>query len=166
MSEPGGEGGRAGGPAGLRAGHLQLQRVPLFRLTGAGSLRWTDANSYPGCRGAWPAPPRPRCSCATGPCTGGEPGEAKPPCPHFPPKATRALHICLCGAMSQIDTFDYKPALIAAHGKPVNSSTKPDTFFGQIGRLRKPDWAFRQRGESGLWVSDLFPQPGRRWPTS
>ena len=59
--------------------------------------------------------------------------------------------------MSQVDTFDYKPGLIAAHGKPVNSSTKPDTFFGQIGRLRKPDWAFRQRGESGLWVSDLFP---------
>jgi hypothetical protein len=60
--------------------------------------------------------------------------------------------------MSHIDTFDYKPALIAAHGKAVNSSTKPDTFFGQIGRLRKPDWSFHQRGESGLWVSDLFPQ--------
>jgi hypothetical protein len=89
---------------------------------------------------------------------GREPGEAKPPCPHFGPKATRALHICLCGAMSHIDTFDFKPGLIAAHGKPVNSSSKPDTFFGKIGRLRKPDWAFRQRGESGLWVSDLFPQ--------
>ena len=94
----------------------------------------------------------------------GEPGEAKPPCPHFPPRATRAIHICLCGAMSQIDTFDFKPDLIAAHGKPVNSSTKPDTFFGQVGRLRKPDWNFRQRGESGLWVSDLFPNlaAGRR----
>jgi hypothetical protein len=59
--------------------------------------------------------------------------------------------------MSHLDTFDYKPGLIAAHGKPVNSSTKPDTFFGKIGRLRKPDWAFRKRGDSGLWVSDLFP---------
>ena len=88
---------------------------------------------------------------------GGEPGEATPRCPHFAPKATRALHICLCGAMSHLDTFDYKPGLIAAHGKPVNSSTKPDTFFGKIGRLRRPDWRFRQRGESGLWVSDLFP---------
>ena len=45
--------------------------------------------------------------------------------------------------MSHIDTFDFKPALIAAHGKSVNSSTKPDTFFGQIGRLRKPDWSFQ-----------------------
>lgn len=88
---------------------------------------------------------------------GGEPGEARPPCPHFPPRATRALHICLCGAMSQVDTFDFKPGLVAAHGKSVNSSTTPDTFFGQIGRLRKPDWAFRRRGQSGLWVSDLFP---------
>jgi Protein of unknown function (DUF1501) len=88
---------------------------------------------------------------------GGEPGEATPRCPHFSPKAMRALHICLCGAMSHLDTFDYKPGLIAAHGKPVNSSTRPDTFFGKIGRLRRPDWTFRQRGESGLWVSELFP---------
>jgi hypothetical protein len=84
-------------------------------------------------------------------------GESSPPCPHFTPKATRAIHICLCGAMSHIDTFDYKPGLIAAHGKSLNSPTKPDVFFGQVGRLRKPDWKFRRRGESGLWVSDLFP---------
>lgn len=85
------------------------------------------------------------------------PGEASPACPHFAPKATRAVHICLCGAMSHIDTFDYKPGLFAAHGKSLQTSTKPDVFFGQVGRLRKPDWAFRKRGESGLWVSDLFP---------
>ncbi len=91
------------------------------------------------------------------PARAGEPGEAKPPCPHFRPRATRAIHLCLCGAMSHLDTFDYKPDLIAAHGKPVNSSSKPDTFFGQVGRLRRPDWSFKQRGESGIWVSDLFP---------
>ncbi len=85
------------------------------------------------------------------------PGEASPPCPHFAPKATRALHICLCGAMSHVDTFDYKPGLIAAHGQSLKSSTRPDVFFGQVGRLRKPDWAFQQRGKSGLWISDLFP---------
>jgi hypothetical protein len=59
--------------------------------------------------------------------------------------------------MSHVDTFDYKPGLIKSHGKSLNSSSKPDVFFGQVGRLRKPDWEFRQRGESGLWVSDLFP---------
>ncbi len=87
----------------------------------------------------------------------GVPGEASPACPHFPPKATRAIHICLCGAMSQVDTFDFKPGLAAAHGKALSTSAKPDTFFGQVGRLRRPDWTFRQRGQSGLWVSDLFP---------
>jgi hypothetical protein len=84
-------------------------------------------------------------------------GEADPPCPHFAPKAVRAIHICLCGAMSHVDTFDYKPGLIASHGQSLQSSTRPDVFFGQVGRLRQPDWAFQQRGESGLWVSNLFP---------
>lgn len=89
----------------------------------------------------------------------GQPGEASPACPHFT-KATRAIHICLCGAMSHVDSFDYKPGLIAAHGQSLKSSTKPDVFFGQVGRLRRPDWSFRQRGQSGLWVSELFPQIG------
>jgi hypothetical protein len=87
----------------------------------------------------------------------GTPGESSPPCPHFAPKATRAIHICLCGAMSHLDTFDYKPGLNAAHGQSLATSEKPDVFFGQVGRLRRPDWDFRQRGQSGLWVSDLFP---------
>jgi hypothetical protein len=84
-------------------------------------------------------------------------GEARDPCPHFAPKARRAIHICLIGAMSQVDTFDYKPELIRLHGKSLQSKEKPDVFFGQIGLLRKPDWEFRKRGQSGLWVSDLFP---------
>ena len=90
----------------------------------------------------------------------GQPGEASPACPHFAPKATRAIHICLCGAMSHVDSFDYKPGLIAAHGQSLKTSTKPDVFFGQVGRLRRPDWSFRQRGQSGLWVSELFPHLG------
>ncbi len=85
------------------------------------------------------------------------PGEAADPCPHFPPKAKRAVHICLVGAMSHVDTFDYKPGLIKAHGQSLASKERPDVFFGQVGRLRKPDWEFRRRGQSGLWVSDLLP---------
>jgi len=85
------------------------------------------------------------------------PGEASPSAPHFAPKATRAIHICLCGALSHVDSFDYKPGLIESHGQSLNSSTKPDVFFGQVGRLRRPDWEFRRRGKSGLWISELFP---------
>jgi hypothetical protein len=85
------------------------------------------------------------------------PGEAADPCPHFAPRARRAIHICLVGAMSHVDTFDYKPELIRSHGKSLPGRERPDVFFGQVGLLRKPDWQFRQRGQSGLWVSDLFP---------
>lgn len=86
------------------------------------------------------------------------PGEATDPPPHHRAKAKRVVHICLCGGMSHLDSFDYKPALEKFHGKKLPGSEKPDTFFGQVGLLRKNDWAFHQRGKSGLWVSDLFPQ--------
>jgi hypothetical protein len=87
----------------------------------------------------------------------GVPGEAADPCPHFPAEAKRAVHICLVGAMSHVDTFDHKPGLIKAHGQSLASRERPDVFFGQVGRLRKPDWEFRRRGQSDLWVSDLLP---------
>jgi hypothetical protein len=87
-------------------------------------------------------------------------GEASDACPHFPAKAKRAIHICLCGAMSQVDTFDYKPELIKQHGKALKSKERPDVFFGQVGLLRQPDWSFKKRGKSGLWVSELFPHLG------
>jgi hypothetical protein len=84
-------------------------------------------------------------------------GEAADRCPHFRPRARRAVHVCLLGAMSHVDSFDYKPELIKSHGKALRSSERPDVFFGQVGLLRKPDWEFRRRGAAGLWVSDLFP---------
>ena len=87
----------------------------------------------------------------------GIPGEAKDPTPHHPAKARRVLHICLCGGYSQIDTFDYKPELARRHGKPLGGDEKPDVFFGQVGLLRQNDFAFKQRGQSGLWISDLMP---------
>ena len=87
----------------------------------------------------------------------GIPGEAKDPPPHFPAKARRVIHICLCGAFSHLDTFDYKPELAKRHGQPLGGTEKPDVFFGQVGLLRQNDFAFRQHGQSGLWVSELFP---------
>ncbi len=89
------------------------------------------------------------------------PGEAEDAPPHHPPKATRAIHICLCGAMSHVDTFDYKPELDRLHGRSLQTAERPDPFFGQVGLLRKSDWRFRRRGKSGLWVSDLFPHLGQ-----
>lgn len=87
-------------------------------------------------------------------------GEAADPPPHVPAKARRAIHICLCGAMSHVDSFDYKPDLVRLHGKSLVSEERPDVFFGQVGLLRAPDWKFQQRGQSGLWVSELMPHIG------
>ena len=85
------------------------------------------------------------------------PGEAADPPPHHPPKAKRAIQIFLSGGLSQVDSFDYKPALEKYHGQPLPSSEKPDVFFGQVGLLHQSHWAFKQRGQSGLWISELFP---------
>ncbi len=77
--------------------------------------------------------------------------------PHHAPRATRAIHIYLCGGLSHVDSFDYKPELVKYHGKPLEGDEKPDVFFGKVGLLHKNIWEFKQRGESGLWVSELFP---------
>lgn len=84
-------------------------------------------------------------------------GEAADLPPHHTPVVKRVIHICLLGGLSQLDSFDYKPLLAKHHGKPLGGSERPETFFNQIGLLRQSDWKFRQRGNSGLWISDLFP---------
>lgn len=86
------------------------------------------------------------------------PPDAADPWPHHPPKAKRVVHVVLCGGLSQVDSFDYKPELETMHGKSLVSDQRPDVFFGKVGLLRQSDWKFRQHGESGLWISDLFPE--------
>jgi hypothetical protein len=87
----------------------------------------------------------------------GVPSEADDPPPHHKPQVRRVIHIVMNGGFSQVDSFDYKPELERQHGKPLGSSEKPDVFFGQVGLLRKSDWEFNQRGDGGLWISELFP---------
>ncbi len=72
-------------------------------------------------------------------------------------RVRRVVHVVATGGFSQVDSFDYKPQLNRLHGTPLESDERPDVFFGKVGLLRQSDWAFRQRAESGLWVSDLFP---------
>jgi hypothetical protein len=77
--------------------------------------------------------------------------------PHYTPKAKRAIHICLVGGLSHVDSFDPKPELTRNHGKAANLSEKPDIFFGKVGPLRGADWEFKPRGRSGLLISEMFP---------
>lgn len=76
---------------------------------------------------------------------------------HHAPACKRVIHVVACGGVSQVDSFDYKPLLAKYHARPLGASERPDVFFGQVGLLRKNDWEFKQRGASGLWVSELFP---------
>jgi hypothetical protein len=80
--------------------------------------------------------------------------------PHFTPKARRVLVIFCSGAVSHVDTFDYKPQLIKHHGQPLPGADKLVTFQGEQGMLAAPLWQFRPRGQSGKMVSELLPQLG------
>ncbi len=80
-----------------------------------------------------------------------------PRVPHFPPKAKRVLLIFCSGAVSHLDTWDYKPALIQHHDQPMPGSNKLITFQGENGNLIKSHWDFKPRGQSGKMISDLLP---------
>ena len=77
--------------------------------------------------------------------------------PHFAPRAKRVVQIFCCGGVSHLDTFDYKPELERMHGKALEGKGENLGFFGQPGKLMKSVYPFRQRGQSGSWVSDLLP---------
>ncbi|HET6408262.1 MAG TPA: DUF1501 domain-containing protein [Chthoniobacteraceae bacterium] len=68
--------------------------------------------------------------------------------PHFPAKAKRVIFLCMRGGPSHVDTFDYKPKLVADSGK---AGKRPGT------KLLGSKWEFKPRGRSGLMISDLFP---------
>lgn len=76
--------------------------------------------------------------------------------PHYPAKAKNVLVIFCAGAVSQLETWDYKPELIKQDGKPLKGGP-PVTFQGPAGNLARPQYAFRQRGKTGKWVSDMIP---------
>ena len=79
---------------------------------------------------------------------------------HFAPRATQVLQIFCSGAISQVDTFDYKPELIKNHGKPMPGGDQLITFQGEQGNLTKSPWEFKPRGQSGKMMSELVPQHG------
>jgi hypothetical protein len=78
---------------------------------------------------------------------------------HFPAAAEQVLVIYLPGAISHVDTFDYKPDLLKFHGqKPPGVPAV--TFEGPTGNIAKPFWDFKPRGKSGKMTSDLLPHLG------
>ena len=79
--------------------------------------------------------------------------------PHFPAKAKSVIFLYMDGGPSHVDTFDYKPFLEKVDGQdPRQAMGKLEpTQFNNIGKVMKSPWKFHRYGESGRWVSDLFP---------
>ncbi len=79
---------------------------------------------------------------------------------HFKPRARNVVVIFCSGALSHVDTFDYKPELIRRHGEPMPGSDKLITFQGEQGALTKSSYAFQPRGQCGKMTSNLLPRLG------
>ncbi len=84
--------------------------------------------------------------------TRGKSSPLAPKPPHFPAKAKRVIFLCMHGAPSHVDTFDYKPQLVADSGKPSPLGRLPGA------KLLASPWKFSQHGQSGQWISELFPE--------
>ena len=76
--------------------------------------------------------------------------------PHFPPRAKHVIQLFMPGGPSQVDTFDYKPA-IARHAGQRPSEVDRKSLRNTKGGLFPSPFTFRQYGDCGKWVSDLFP---------
>src|SRR6202140_3330698 len=76
--------------------------------------------------------------------------------PHFAAKAKSVIFLFMDGGPSQIDTFDPKPRLERDNGKPIPIKP-PTTVFNISDRILASPYGFQQHGQSGAWVSEIFP---------
>ncbi len=84
---------------------------------------------------------------------------------HFPAKAKNVIYLFMAGGPSQLELFDYKPKLIELNGKPIPQSFVEGKRFAFMGsshgnNLLGTRRRFDQRGQSGAWVSEMFPHIG------
>jgi hypothetical protein len=81
--------------------------------------------------------------------------------PHFPGAAKHCVFLFMNGGPSQVDTFDYKPALSRYHNSAYRGSTPIGSNNRPVGHLMQSPFQFRRHGRSGLWISELFPNIAR-----
>jgi len=92
---------------------------------------------------------------------------SSPALPHFTPKAKRVIYLFQNGAPSQLELFDYKPLLNKMVGQELPESVRKGQRLtgmtaGQTSFPLVPSFVpFKQHGQSGTWVSDLFPNQSR-----
>lgn len=136
------------------AGHDLLDRRQFLSHTGTGlgaialaALLQQDGKAS----GGFPESFRPKIDQA-------HPYQARQPM--FPPRAKQVLVVFCSGALSHLDTFDFKPELVRHDGQPMPGSADLVTFQGENGDLAAPRWKFRPRGQCGKQTSDLLPRLG------
>ncbi len=79
--------------------------------------------------------------------------------PHHPTKAKSVIWLFMNGGQSQVDTWDHKPELTKRDGQELEGFDHNTGFFtAQVGPLMKSPFKFAQHGESGAWVSEIFPE--------
>jgi len=83
-----------------------------------------------------------------------------PRTPNFAPRAKNVIFLYMDGGPSQVDTFDPKPRLDKENGKPFAMKIEPTQFNNNGATLASP-WKFKQYGQCGAWVSELFPHVAR-----
>lgn len=80
---------------------------------------------------------------------------------HHEPKVKRIIQLFMTGGASPMDTFDYKPELERLHGQMLGPKEKPEGFTAPAGALMKSPFTFAQYGETGKWVSSVFPEQAK-----
>ena len=80
---------------------------------------------------------------------------------HHPAKVKRIIQLFMTGGASPMDTYDYKPVLEKLHGQKLGPKEKPEGFTAAPGAMMKSPFSFKQHGESGRWVSSVFPHQAK-----
>lgn len=80
---------------------------------------------------------------------------------HHPARVKRVIQLFMNGGASPMDTFDYKPALEKYHGQMLGPKEKPEGFTGAAGAVMQSPFSFQQYGETGRWVSSVFPHQAK-----
>jgi hypothetical protein len=81
---------------------------------------------------------------------------------HHWARVRRVVQLFMNGGVSQCDTFDYKPELVKRHGQKFDPGGRVEAVTSVPGHVMKSPFAFKQHGQCGRWVSDVFPHLARR----
>jgi hypothetical protein len=84
--------------------------------------------------------------------------------PHVTPRAKNVIFLFMVGGVSHLETFDHKPLLRKYAGKNAADLFSKEELDGlnpekdySKSRVLQPVFSFKQRGQSGIWVSEIFP---------